>query len=79
MKHLLKSLFVACCIALASNAAPAQSTAPASGDPLFAALGGKPGLELLMDDFVPRLAADPKPWVPGALGWPLASLTPPSR
>ncbi len=29
-------------------------------DPLFEALGGKPGLALLMDDFVPRLAADPK-------------------
>lgn len=29
-------------------------------DSLFAALGGRPGLESLMDDFVPRLAADPK-------------------
>lgn len=60
MKHLLKSFLVACCVALANSAALAQSSLPASTDPLFAALGGKPGLDLLMDDFVPRLAADPK-------------------
>ncbi len=41
----------------ASGASAATSSAP---DPLFAALGGKAGLVGLMDDFVPRLAADPK-------------------
>jgi len=33
---------------------------PASVDPLFAALGGRPGIAGLVDDLVPRLAADPR-------------------
>jgi hemoglobin len=49
----LGSLVVAC-------ASPALSPAPSSGAPLFDALGGKPGIALLMDDFVPRLATDPR-------------------
>jgi hemoglobin len=49
----LGSLVVAC-------ASPAPPTAPSSGTPLFDALGGKPGIALLMDDFVPRLSADPR-------------------
>ena len=32
----------------------------AAADPLFDALGAKPGIDSLVDDFVPRLAADPK-------------------
>jgi hemoglobin len=66
-------LAVACALAVAAVSAVAQTAAtsaaapaaPAASaivvlDPLFDALGGKPGIALLMDDFVPRLAADPK-------------------
>ncbi len=45
-------------IATAGTLAHADTPA-APADPLFDALGGKPGIALLMDDFVPRLAADP--------------------
>jgi hemoglobin len=45
------------CVALAlACAAPAAHAA----DPLFDALGGKPGIDALVQDFVPRLAADAK-------------------
>lgn len=40
-------------LACSANAAPAV-------DPLFDALGDKPGIDALVDDFVPRLAADAK-------------------
>ena len=43
----------------AGSAASAAVPATSAADPLFDALGGKPGIVLLMDDFVPRLAADP--------------------
>ena len=47
------------CIALAAFAAQAQSAAATpAADPLYADLGGQPGLVSLMDDFVPRLAGD---------------------
>ncbi len=49
---------VLCAVAVAC-AAPVQSPATARTS-LFDALGGKPGIALLMDDFVPRLAADPQ-------------------
>jgi hemoglobin len=54
-RRLLASLV----IAFAGASALAEPPTPAP-DPLFDALGGKPGLALLMEDFVPRLAADPK-------------------
>jgi hemoglobin len=52
-RRLLASLV----IAFAGASALAEPPTPAT-DPLFDALGGKPGLALLMEDFVPRLAAD---------------------
>ena len=51
----LASLVAAFSLALCCSA----HAAPPS-DPLFAALGGKPGIDALVDDFVPRLAADAK-------------------
>lgn len=56
---LLRRLLASLVVAFASAAALAGTPGPAI-DPLFDALGGKPGIALLMDDFVPRLAADPK-------------------
>jgi hemoglobin len=44
--------------ALAQTAAPAGSSMPAKNDALFQALGGKPGLQALMDVFVAGLKAD---------------------
>lgn len=46
-------------IAFAATSTLAGAPAPVT-DPLFDALGGKAGIALLMDDFVPRLASDPK-------------------
>lgn len=50
--------------ALAALPACAQPAAPAASaavdDSLYRALGGQPGLVALMDEFVPRLVADPK-------------------
>ena len=46
-------------LCIASGAACAQ-IAPAGVDPLFDALGGLPGIARLVDDLVPRLAADPR-------------------
>ena len=43
---------IAIAIACGAQAAPAT-------DPLFDALGGKPGIDALVQDLVPRLAADP--------------------
>ncbi len=62
MKKLL-SLLALC---LAAIGAPAQtavtgsSVRPLADDSLYQAFGGKPGLEKLMADFVPRLKADPR-------------------
>ena len=50
-------VWLATALFAASMACHAQ-TAPA--DPLFIALGGEAGIARLMDDFVPRLAADPR-------------------
>ncbi len=57
MKTAIVVALVSLCIA--SGAACAQ-TAPAGVDPLFDALGGRPGIGRLVDDLVPRLAADPR-------------------
>ena len=43
----------------ATGAAQAQP-APAAADRLFEALGGQPGIARLVDELVPRLAADPR-------------------
>ena len=58
---------VALCAAFASTAAPAQSAALAASavvastdDTLFRALGAEPGIARIVDDFVPRLVADPR-------------------
>lgn len=62
MKKLL-SLFVLCLAALGAQAQTAvtgSSVRPLPDDSLFQAFGGRPGLEKLMADFVPRLKADPR-------------------
>ena len=58
---------VALCAAFASSAASAQSAAPApsavaagADDTLFRALGAQAGITRIVDDFVPRLVADPR-------------------
>ena len=58
---------VALCAAFVSSAAPAQSAAPAASavatpadDTLFRALGAQAGIARIVDDFVPRLVADPR-------------------
>lgn len=58
-RTLRRCLAAVACAALAT-AAQAQATVAAepAADPLYGALGGKPGIALLMDDFVPRLGAD---------------------
>ena len=57
----MKTVFFSAIAALfiATGAAQAQ-TASAGVDTLFDALGGKPGIARLVDDLVPRLAADPR-------------------
>ncbi len=57
MKIVIVSALVA--LVIAGGAAQAQ-TAAATADRLFEALGGKPGIASLVDDLVPRLAADPR-------------------
>lgn len=54
----MKRLLITLSCALAALTASAQSTPP--DDALYRALGGTPGLTKLMDDFVPRLASDPR-------------------
>jgi len=58
---------VALCAAFASPAASAQSPEPAASaaaatadDTLFRALGAQAGIDRIVDDFVPRLVADPR-------------------
>jgi hemoglobin len=46
------------CLLLASAAAFAQ--APPANDSVYQAWGGKAGIRAVMDDFVPRLFADPR-------------------
>ena len=47
--------------ARAQTAAPAATAAPMpADDTLFRALGGQPGIDAIVGDFVPRLAADPR-------------------
>jgi len=61
----LEFLIAALCVALAPPAANAQPAAPAAAvapadDALFRALGGQAGIARIVDDFVPRLVADPR-------------------
>jgi hemoglobin len=60
MNKLIPSLLLALCVALPVQHALAQTmpTSMAAGDSLYKALGEKPGLVKLMDDFMPRLVAD---------------------
>jgi hemoglobin len=68
--HPIARLAAACAFAISAVSAHAETAAAGAGtptavagaatDPLFDALGGKPGIAFLVDDFVPRLAADPK-------------------
>ncbi len=45
----------------AQSAAPVDpATTAAADDALFRALGGQPGIARIVDDFVPRLVADPR-------------------
>nr|WP_297356978.1 group 1 truncated hemoglobin [uncultured Caldimonas sp.] len=54
----MKRHLIACALAVASAFAAAQTSQP--DDTLYRALGEKPGLTRLMDDFVPRLFTDPR-------------------
>lgn len=54
----MKRHLIACALAAASAFAAAQTSQP--DDTLYRALGEKPGLTRLMDDFVPRLFTDPR-------------------
>lgn len=62
----LPLLIATLCFAFALPAAQAQSAAPAASasvpadDALFRALGGQAGIARIVDDFVPRLVADPR-------------------
>lgn len=49
---------VLACLLLASAAAWAQT--PPANDSVYRAWGGKAGIRAVMDDFVPRLFADPR-------------------
>ena len=54
----MKRHLIVCALAAASAFAAAQTSQP--DDTLYRALGEKPGLTRLMDDFVPRLFTDPR-------------------
>jgi hemoglobin len=58
MKKTLVALTFSALGLFGSNAALAQSSAP--GDQLYKSFGEKPGLVVLMDDFMTRLLADPR-------------------
>ena len=63
MKHTLIALIVATCGLLAVPAmaqAPAAAAMPAAPAGLYQALGEKPGITRLMDDFVNRVVKDPR-------------------
>ena len=57
---LIRSFGLASLAAAFSLALCCSVRAAPPSDPLFDALGGKPGIDALVDDFVPRLAADAK-------------------
>ena len=57
---LFRRAFAAGSLLLAVAATTASSPAVAADDSIFQGFGGKPGLVRLVDDFVPRLAADPR-------------------
>ena len=54
----MKKIIIGATILLAAIIGFAQEARTA--DPLFKALGEKPGLVKIMDDFLPRLVADPR-------------------
>ncbi|HQS30439.1 MAG: group 1 truncated hemoglobin [Polaromonas sp. 39-63-203] len=58
MKKTLLTLALAASALLGAHTAMAQTAAP--GDQLYKAFGEKPGLVVLMDDFMTRLLADPR-------------------
>ena len=58
MKKTLLTLALAASSFLGAHTAMAQTPAP--GDQLYKAFGEKPGLVVLMDDFMTRLLADPR-------------------
>lgn len=51
---------IAGALAIALACGAQAQTAAAQDDALYQAFGGRPGLEKLMDDFVPRLYTDPR-------------------
>jgi hemoglobin len=57
---LQRRAFAAGSLLIALAASLAARPARAADDALFQAFGGKPGLVRLVDDFVPRLVADPR-------------------
>ena len=61
MNHALIATLLATCGFLAAPTWAQSPSAPATlADALYTSLGEKPGLLKLMDDFVPRLARDPR-------------------
>ena len=58
MKKTLATLTFAASCFCGASAALAQTSAPAA--PLYQSFGEKPGLVMLMDDFMTRLLADPR-------------------
>ena len=56
----MKLFRIARVIASFALAFACSAQAAPAADPLFDALGGRPGIDALVDDFVPRLAADAK-------------------
>jgi hemoglobin len=58
MKKILATLAFTTLGLLGTSAALAQTSAP--GDQLYKSFGEKPGLVVLMDDFMTRLLADPR-------------------
>lgn len=59
----MKKTLLILLLAVVAGWGPAQAQPNAAGDPeaaLYRALGGRAGIEGLMADFVPRLAADPR-------------------
>ena len=63
MRPVTAPLTLALCLAGLPGLSAAQAAPPAAAaadDALYRAFGGHAGLAALMDDFVPRLAADPR-------------------
>lgn len=57
---LAATLLLACTLSLAQTPAAPPATAPMAPMPLYASLGGQPGLAALSADFVQRLSTDPR-------------------